>query len=256
MNKNPIGVFDSGIGGLTVLQSLIDRFPNEDFLYVADSKNVPYGTKSDEEIKSLVDKMYNNLILLGAKAIVIACNTATTQAEHLFYGKTPVIGVIKPTAEEAAKGSNKVVILATNATIKSGVYQKYLRGKDKEIFPVTASVFVDAIEAGEIGTDYSYNLVTNHLRHLQHRGIDTVILGCTHFGLFRKEIQNVFHYARLIESGPATASALHRILLDEKLLNDQKKGKVHLFTTGDVGKFKEQIKIFNLKYDTIEKLSI
>ena len=122
MMKNlPIGVFDSGIGGLTVLYRLIDMFPNEDFVYVGDTLNLPYGTKTKEQLKKLVSNVSNYLNELPVKSIVIACNTATTNSGHLKETlDLPIIGVIEPTANYALNISENILVLATNVTIDWG----------------------------------------------------------------------------------------------------------------------------------------
>lgn len=258
MDKRPIGVFDSGIGGVNVLKSLIEEFPHEDFIYVADTLNVPYGTKSANEIKNLVDRITKYLMSNNAKAIVIACNTATTQAEHLFnLDNLPVLGVIKPTAEDALKNSKNICVLATNATIKAGVYQKIFLKEDKNVFPVMGSELVDAIEAGEIDNKLSHTLVYNHLKDLVNEKIDTIVLGCTHFALYEKEVKNVLKDVRVVNSGVPTSKELRKILNEKNLLNmGKEKGRVDLKTTLDKEKFEKQIVIFDLKYNSVEKIDI
>lgn len=257
MNNNPIGVFDSGIGGINVLKSLVKKFPNEDFIYVADTLNCPYGTKSKEEIKNLVDRVSNYLINKKCKAIVIACNTATANANHLFeLDDIAVLGVILPTANEALKNSKKVAVLATDATINSGIYQEVLLNAKKEIYPVKCSLFVEPIEKGECGTKENYELVSKHLNQLKDKNIDTVILGCTHFALISNEVKKVFPKANLINSGEPTSEELYKILEKRNLLSSNKKGKVYLKTTFAANALMNQIKIFNLKYEYIEKIII
>lgn len=257
MNNNPIGVFDSGIGGLNVLKSLIEELPNEDFIYVADTLNCPYGVKTKEEIKGYVDGISSYLINQKCKAIVIACNTATAQATHLFdLEDVLVLGVIYPTANDALNGSKKVAVLATDSTISSGVYQEILLDAGKEVYPVKASLFVEPIERGEIGTSYSYELVRNHLAHLVDKDIDTVIAGCTHFALYEKEIQTALPSARVVNSGPATSKELHKLLQKRNLLSSKSEGKVYLKTTLSEDALLEQVKIFDLKYESIKKINI
>ncbi len=258
MDKRPIGVFDSGIGGVNVLKSLIEEFPHEDFIYVADTLNVPYGTKSANEIKNLVDRITKYLMSNNAKAIVIACNTATTQAEHLFnLDNLVVLGVIKPTAEDALKNSKNICVLATNATIKAGVYQNIFLKEGKNVFPIMGSELVDAIEAGEIDNELSHTLVYNHLKDLVNEKIDTIVLGCTHFALYEREVKSVLKDARVVNSGKPTSKELRKVLSRKNLLNKSKeKGRVDLKTTLDKEKFEKQIAIFDLKYNSVEKINI
>jgi len=258
MNSSPIGVMDSGIGGINVLKSLIEKLPNEDFIYVADTLNCPYGTKSPEEIENLVRRVSNYLINKGCKAIVIACNTATCHSSFLLnQDKVIVLGVINPTATEAIKNSKKIALLATNATIDSGVYQEILLNANKEVVPIKCSVFVEAIEKGEINSEYARSLVFNHLKSYQNQNIDSVILGCTHFDLYKNHIQEVFKNARIVSSGKPTSIELERLLKKNNLLNPKTtKGKVYLKTTLAANLLKEQVKIFDLDYEFIEKIIV
>lgn len=259
MNKNkPIGVFDSGIGGLNVLKELQKKLPNEDYIYVADTLHCPYGIKKPEEIKDLVNRISNYLIKNDCKAIVIACNTATTYAEDVFaLDDIVTLGVIEPTALEATKSSKNILILATNATINSRIYQNILLNANKNVFPVPSSILVEPIEKGEIGNEFSYNLVKTHLRDYGDKNIDTAILGCTHFALYTDEIQSVFPTARIVNSGVPTSNKLYELLFKKDLLNNSnQKGKIFLKTTLDEKLFEEQIKIFNLEYNNIEKIEI
>ena len=173
MNKNlPIGVFDSGIGGLTVLYKLIEMFPNEDFVYVGDTLNLPYGTKTKEQLRTLVSNVSNYLNELPVKSIVIACNTATTNSGHLKETlDLPIIGVIEPTANYALNISENILVLATNVTIDSNAYQDIINANKKDPnskqFYVKCSDFVDAIESNEIkkicyDAKYDYHLLLNN----------------------------------------------------------------------------------------------
>jgi glutamate racemase len=259
-----IGVFDSGIGGLTVLSELIEQFPNEDFIYVGDTLNCPYGIKTKDEIASLVSRVATYLINQNVKAIVIACNTATANSGHLCkMTNIPIIGVIEPTAECAANATKnkKVAVLATNATIDSNCYQNLLTEKinsnNTKLYPVKCSEFVPAIESGQIENDYSFNLVKSKLQSLVNEGIDTVILGCTHFPLYRAEISSVLKNSNLITSGKPTGEYLKKVLMKNQLLNDQNiNGKVIINTTGEPEKMKEQISWFSKKYQGINKIDI
>lgn len=260
MNKNnPIGVFDSGIGGLTVLDELINHFPHEDFIYVADTLHCPYGIKPKEEIASLVTRVTSYLLDQNCKAIVIACNTATANSAHLQdITSIPIIGVIEPTAKEAiaATVNKKIGILATNATIESNIYQDLIINNNLEAYPVKCSEFVEPIEAGEIDTDYSHQLVASHLHELRKQNVDTIILGCTHFSLYKREIKKVFPNSQLIDSGVATSKALYQELKNLDLLKADGVGKVYLKNTKDEKLMRSQIGWFKKPYMSIEKIEI
>ena len=263
-NNKPIGVFDSGIGGLTVLSKLIETFPSENFIYVGDTLNCPYGIKSPDEIASLVTKITKYLLSQEVKAIVIACNTATANSSHLKnFVNVPVIGVIEPTAKYALKMSkNKnIAVLATNATIDSKSYnkiidRKFLFKKGQKYF-VKCSEFVTAIENQQFRNDFSYKLVKDKLDFLSDKNIDTVVLGCTHFGLYSSEISKVLPKAKLIDCGEPTSKLLKEILVKDRLEADSyRNGKVIITTTGDPLQVEKQITWFDKEHQAVKKIII
>ena len=257
-NSKPIGVFDSGIGGLTVLDDLIEMFPNEDFIYVADTLNCPYGTRTKEDIENKVSDVANYLLSRDVKAIVIACNTATANSEHLKkITNVPIIGVIEPTANLASLSTKnkKIALLATSATIDSKKYQNLLTGIN--VYPVKCPEFVEVVENNQFNTDYSYELVKQKLIDLVDKDIDTVILGCTHFGLLSKEINNVFTNAILVSSGFATTKVLKRIMEDSNLMNEYNRtGVVEINTSGSKSDVQNQINWFKKNYVGVNEIKL
>jgi len=263
-NNRPIGVFDSGIGGITVLSKLAEVLPCEDFIYVGDTLNCPYGIKTPEEIANLVTRVVRYLLSQDVKAIVIACNTATANSAHLKeFVKIPIVGVISPTAKYALKVSrNKnIAVLATNATIDSKSYQKLLDKKGifnrgKKYF-VKCSEFVTAIEDKQFANDYSFKLVKDKLEFLADKNIDTVVLGCTHFGLYAQEISRVLPQAKLVDCGGPTSQLLKKIMKKEKIIADDfRTGTIRITTTGDPEQMKKQIDWFDKEYQGIFKVKI
>ncbi len=262
-DKRAIGVFDSGIGGITTLDKIYDILPNEDYIYVGDTLNCPYGTRPKEEIEALVTNVANFLIKRDVKAIVIACNTATANSSHLKkLTNIPIIGVINPTADYAYKLSkNKnILILATNATIASNKYQnrieKRLFKKGKRYY-VKASEFVPICEEGLMGTDYALEKVTEKIGDLKDKNIDLVVCGCTHFGLLEKEIKANIPNATLVECGIPTGEELKKVLKKKDLLNDKKeKGKITIYTTGDPEYVDSQIKWFTKEHEETKKIHL
>lgn len=231
MNNNlsnlPIGVFDSGIGGLTVLDKLMEILPNEKYVYVGDTKNLPYGTKSPENLKVIVSDVANYLVRVPVKAIVIACNTATANSHHLNSSiNIPIIGVIEPTAKKALSISENILVLATNVTIESNEYQneinKNKQNSDSIQYYEKCSEFVDAIENNDINTPSSYKLVSDKLSKYCDKNIDVIILGCTHFGLYSRELKALFPKAVLLECAYPTGEELKKVLTKNNLLNDDK----------------------------------
>ena len=261
-NNRPIGVFDSGIGGVTVLEELIKKFPNENFIYVGDTLNLPYGTKTPEKLKELVSSVANYLVNRDVKAIVIACNTATANSAHLNDELSiPVIGVIEPTANyayEMSKNKN-ILVLATNVTIESNAYQNALIGIDANghYYFSKCSEFVDAIEKNNINTEESFKLVSDKLNEYKDKDIDTIILGCTHFGLYSKEIKNVFPNATLIPCSIPTADKLFNVLNENSSLNLQKNiGEIEIFATSDPDFMEEKISWFSGNFDYVKLLKL
>ncbi len=260
--NKPIGIFDSGIGGITVLDDLIRMFPNEDFIYVGDTANLPYGTKDKETLKKLVSSVSNYLVSQDVKAIVIACNTATANSAHLENEiDIPVIGVIEPTSNYAYNVSlNKnILVLGTNVTINSKAYEEALTKIDHKgnYYFCRCSEFVDAIEANIINNKKSHKLVSDKLTEFTDKNIDTVILGCTHFGLYSKEILSVLPNATLIPCGNPTGFELKRILEENDLLSSSKKaGKISINATSDSDFMEKKITWFKGNYNHVNLLKI
>lgn len=262
-DNRPIGVFDSGIGGVTVLSKLTEMLPSEDFIYVGDTLNCPYGVKSSEEIANLVTNVAKFLLERDVKAIVIACNTATANSAHLSnITDVPVVGVIEPTANYAYKQSkNKnIAVLATNATIDSKKYEGYLE-KKRCIFKrgkryyVKCSEFVPVVESLQMNTEYSNKVVTEKINDLKDKKIDTVILGCTHFGLLSKDILSVLPNAKLVGCGKPTGEYLIKILEKKGLLaSEQRAGNIKIYTTGDPESMAEQISWFDKDHESVKKI--
>lgn len=258
--KRPIGVFDSGIGGITVLDSLIDLLPNEDFIYVGDTLNVPYGVKTPAQIEELVTNVTKYLLKQNVKAIVIACNTATANSKHLKnITDIPIIGVIEPTAKKAIEVTkrNKIAVLATQATVNSRAYYNLLTKANNETYQLGCPEFVELAEAGEINTIKSYSVVDEVLEPLKDKDFDTVILGCTHFKLLTNEVKYVFKDVNIVNSGEPTAEVLYKTLYNANLLNQsQEKGKVIINATKDANQMKEVISWFKKDYDGVYEIKL
>jgi glutamate racemase len=216
MNSQPIGVFDSGLGGLTVLRELIRAFPHETFYYLGDTARLPYGTKTPETIKKYVLQNLNFLDQHNCKAFVVACNSASTQVDFLDFNGKPVYSVIDPGVEWACKVTqNKLVgLIATEATVKSEVYQKKIFTLDSQIqvFTKSCGLFVPLVEEGWHEDPVTNIIVFRYLQELKKKQIDTLILGCTHYPILEKSIQNVMgNSVRLVDSGRALVEKLRFI---------------------------------------------
>lgn len=263
MNNRAIGVFDSGLGGLSVLDDLIGMFPGEDFYYIADTKNMPYGTRDSGEIALIVSAVARYLVRQNVKAIVIACNTATAAGAHLHREiSIPIVGVIAPTAAYAARraGGKPLLILATQATVASGYYQKYLNRilpKEAVIYALGCGEFVTAIEDGAINNEFSYNLVREKLKPYQNLNIGSVILGCTHFGYYKNEISAALPGAKLIDCGRPTGAALGKLLGKYNILNQRSSGgQAVINTTGSAPNMEAKMFLFKRTYSGVNHIVI
>lgn len=214
--KQSIGVFDSGIGGLNVLNNLVEQFPNENFLYLGDNLNVPYGIKTEKELKEIISKIFRYFEKEEVKAIMIACNTASVASMDLEC-QIPVFRIIEPTAIEALKVSNNIGVLATNFTIESKGYDRYLKNN---MVGIKASPFVNIIENNSISTEQSQKIINETLFPYKNK-IDSIILGCTHFSVLEKEVKQILgNDIKIIDSCKSFGNVLKQYLDNNNLNND------------------------------------
>jgi len=224
-SASPIGVFDSGVGGISVLKHIHTLLPNEDLMYVADSKFAPYGNKTPEFIQERALWITDFLIGKGAKALVVACNTATAAAVDLLRQKyhLPIIGMepaVKPAA--AASKTGVIGVLATSGTLKSAQFAALLDhyGQQVEVVTQACHGLVECVERGELDSTATQDLLASYVQPLIAAGADTIVLGCTHYPFVRTLIENlVGNDVVLIDTGAAVAKELKRRLEDARLLN-------------------------------------
>jgi glutamate racemase len=237
--ESSIGVFDSGIGGLTVLQKIIESLPKENTVYLGDTARAPYGTKSVETVLRYSFENTEFLLQKGVKAVVVACNTSTaialTQLKNSF--SIPVIGVIDPGVRSAIKSTRnkKVGVIGTEATIQSGAYTRALKEADGavEVYSRACPLFVPLVEEGWIDNDVMEMTVKAYLGSLKQSGIDTLILGCTHYPLLKKAIRNFIGTGvRLVDSAEETAREVEATLKKAVLTRRNGKG-IHSFFVTD-----------------------
>lgn len=243
--KERIGVFDSGVGGLTVLKALTKRMPNENFYYFGDTKNVPYGPRASEDIACLSLDAYNKLKSLGIKLLVIGCNTATVHGLKAIEEKAdiPVIGVIDPGVTAAKeKGCKKVLILATDATINSGLIQSLLKEQvdDIEIEGIGAPEMVMAVENGDSENEKGKLAVEKYLKKAKIDP-DCVMLSCTHFPALENFIIEYYEEKgkkiNIINPAEKSAEIAEKLLKDLGKLELEGGGKIEYFASGDLEKF-------------------
>jgi glutamate racemase len=244
MDPRPIGVFDSGVGGLTVLHECLVTSPHEDFVYLGDHARLPYGPRPLEEIRRFAHEIGLYLESLGVKMVVVACNAATSAGlpdlqESLAV---PVIGVITPEAHAAVQATRnrRIGLLATQATVTAGRYERLVKTLDAGVSftAVAAPKLVPLIEAGE----HTVDAVREYAAPLKDAGCDTVILGCTHYPLIRPVFQRVFgRDVTLVFSADETAREVGETLVRKGIENDAaREGDYRFLTTGDAETFREQ----------------
>ena len=230
--RNPVAVFDSGVGGLSVLPELIGRMPREDFVFFGDAANAPYGERSAEEVRRLTDDAVSRLIANGAKAVVIACNTATSAAAGYLREKFPAVPIIgmEPAMKPAAEAGDhpRVVVMATPLTIreeKLRALSDKLRDKADFVF-VPCHGLVEAVERGEVEGDGTLSLVREILVP-RLEGADSIVLGCTHYAHVRRVIAEVAGPGIVIFDGAGgTARETERRLSEADLLTDSEENGV------------------------------
>ena len=222
----PIGIFDSGVGGLTVAREIMRQIPNERLVYFGDTARVPYGNKSKETITKYSKQIIRFLKTQNVKAIVVACNTASAYAldEIEKELEIPIIGVVKPGAKVAAEATRnkKVGVIATAGTIQSRIYAEYIEGIDKDIRVIgkACPLFVPLVEEGLLEDPVTDEIATRYLNELKDLDIDTLILGCTHYPLIRSTLGRIMgEKVTLVNPAYETAVELRALLEREGLLN-------------------------------------
>lgn len=262
MNDMPLGVFDSGLGGLTALRVLKTICPSENIIYFGDTGRVPYGTKSAETIKKYAVQDAAFLKSFGVKAILAACGTVSANAMDELKSDTFVMGVIKPTVDKAAaltKKGGTVLILGTEATIESGAYEKYLSKlrPDIKVLKKACPMFVPMVENGYTDKDDEAvkKIVSDYLSEFCGKA-DTAILGCTHYPLLINAISAVLSETVLVDSGAAAAEAM-RDYLRENGLESKNGGKISLYVSDGVRNFENlATRFLGESPESVEKVDI
>lgn len=266
MNNNPIGIFDSGIGGLTVANAISKAMPNETLIYFGDTAHLPYGEKSKDLIKEYSLGISKFLLEeKQCKAIVIACNTASAAAyEYLrdnYKGIFPIINVIDPIVEELVRKNDvqKIGLIATNTTIESGVYQEKInrRKPSAEVRTLATPMLVPMIEEGYANDNISHTLIANYLNNKELKGIDALILGCTHYPIIKSEIDAFYQgTVELVDSTEIVANKLKQILSKENLLTDKRTLPNKFYISDMNGHFNKSAQRFFKESINLEHLNI
>lgn len=242
----PIGVFDSGVGGLTVVREIMRQLPSENVIYFGDTARVPYGSKSKQTVLKFSRQIVRFLMTKKVKAIVFACNTASALALEDMRAeiKVPVVGVVRPGAKMAVEmtETKSVGIIGTDATIKSGIYTDYIRKLNPEVTVVGRScpLFVPLVEEGLLEDRITDDMVHRYLSELKPYNVDSLVLGCTHYPLLMNPIKRYMgDSVNLINPAYETAKELKLLLASSKLINDKNHNPIYDFYVSDgVDKFK------------------
>jgi len=252
VNKSAaIGIFDSGVGGLTVARAIIDQLPGESILYIGDTARGPYGPRSLAEVRSFALEIMDQLVAAGVKAIVIACNTASAamlrDARERY--SIPVIEVIQPAVRRAvsATRSGKIGVIGTTATIESKAYlDAFAAAPQLQISSKACPLFVEFVESGKTSGDEITKIAQDYLKSMQEADIDTLVLGCTHYPLLTGVISYVMgNDVTLVSSAEETAKDLYRTLVENNLLNSGAAKVSHRFVaTADTDRFTALAKRF------------
>ncbi|GAB4373583.1 MAG: glutamate racemase [Calditrichia bacterium] len=240
-DNRPIGVFDSGVGGLTVVKQLLKKLPSEGIIYFGDTARIPYGTKSEDTVKrfALEDSFF--LLEKNVKMIVVACNTASAIAVPMLQEilEVPVTGVIEPGAIAATRytRNERIGVIGTATTIRSGSYSRKILSLNKNLQVISqpCALFVPLVEEGWIEDEPTYLIARRYLQPLIENKVDTLILGCTHYPLLINVLQKVMGpEVRLVDSGVETAIVVKNILEEKQLLADSANVPRHHFFLSDM----------------------
>lgn len=244
MKQKPIGVFDSGIGGLTILRALRRTLPHENLIYFGDTANVPYGGKSKAAVTRLALNVARFLESSGVKLVVVACNTASAQALATLRKqlKVPVLGVIEPGADAAvnATQNHKIAVLGTQGTVESGAYVKAIkkRCKNAQVFQQACALFVPLAEEGFADKPAAKLIAQEYLKPVKNSSADTVILGCTHYPILKNLIAQIMGpRVTLVDSADTLARAAKQFLQEKKLAATKGRGRVKLYASDAPDKF-------------------
>lgn len=255
MKQGPIGVYDSGIGGLTVLRELLKHFPDENFIYLGDTARLPYGNKSSETVRKYNEQNMSFLKSRNVKAIIVACNTASTQVFSNEFEGLPVYNVITPGSALAVQSTEnlKVGVIATRATIKAGTYTQKIQSLNSqiEVFSTACPLFVPLAEEGWHDDPITNLIAYRYLQELKNKDVDTVVLGCTHYPLLKTAISRVFgNDVKLVDSGEAIALQIKNDIEAGRLLKNSQNTLPLLIALTDSGSQSENLALHLLSGKT------
>lgn len=252
LSSRPIGIFDSGIGGLTVANAIVKKLPNEEIVYFGDTAHLPYGDKSADAIRYYCLRISKFLLDQGCKMIVVACNSASSAGYDVlldfFREQALFVNVVDPlVAAVAQKGFNRVGVIATKATVQSGIYHKQLHRirPGLEVRTLATPLLAPMIEEGFVHNQASKAILDTYLAHPGFDDIEALLLACTHYPLIRQDIEAYFqHQVEVLDSTLVVAEEVARKLTDNALLNPQKRNPHRFYVSDYTASFEETTKLF------------
>ncbi len=263
MSKNPIGIFDSGIGGLTIAHAIKNKLPNESLIYFGDTKHLPYGEKSEQAIKDYSLKIAEFLKKNNCKAIIIACNSASSTAYYHIkknINSIPIYNVIDPIVSFISKKyfNKKIGVIGTKATIQSGIYEDKLLDKNSSLFVASLEtpLLAPMIEEGFFNQEISSTIIKNYLNDKKLDKIDILVLACTHYPLIQNEIISFYNKIDVIDSSEIIADYIHEELYKSKLLNQANKPKFNFIISNFTESFSKSANIFFKENISLEENDI
>jgi glutamate racemase len=265
MRENPIGIFDSGVGGLTVANAIHQLLPGENLVYFGDTAHLPYGDKSKETIAMYSGRITEFLLDQSCKVIVIACNTASAngyeEVVKIASGKALVVDVINPVVEYTArqKKFKRIGVIGTKGTINSGLYVSKIIAKNPHVSvsSLATPMFVPMIEEGFIFDDISNAIIRTYLSRPEISNIDSLILGCTHYPIIKNQISKYYNFSvDVIDSSRIVANHLRKILSDRDMLNQAVSGQNRFLVSDYTDYFQAISKLFFEEEIKLEKVSL
>ena len=245
MDNRAIGIFDSGVGGLTVLAEIRKNLPNENIIYLGDTKNFPYGNRSKQEIIEFAIQNVEILIKKQVKVIIIACGTATSQALDVLKEKfdIPIIGIIEPTVEYVKnKNYKEIGVIATEGTIRSGAWEQKLKEKipQIEVTNKACPMLATIAEEGKAQSEEGRQVIKEYMKPFKEKRINKIILGCTHYPIYKKIIREELGYeVELINTGVTVSKYLQNYLKQNKMENNETSKKENIYLTKPEKEFKK-----------------
>lgn len=267
-NSAPIGIFDSGIGGLTVAKAINNILPNEQLIYFGDTAHFPYGDKAAYSIKHYSAQIAQFLLDKGCKAIVIACNTASSVASKPLLKVLPVdyqlLNVIDPVAQYIAQehSKNKVGVIATKGTIGSRIYPKSIKSLDEsiDVTSLATPLLAPMIEEGFFDNTISRTVIAEYLNKKNLKNVEALILGCTHYPLIEKEVQEFYDQnnrtVEIVNSAKVVAESVQKVLSQNNLLANEKSGTHHFYVSDYTKSFEKSTRFFFGDELKLEKMDL